>query len=68
MPDKIKITVLEDGTIRTETDRVSAINHNNATQFLHEIAKLAGGPVTERHKHGKHGQAHSHGIGEHHHH
>lgn len=41
--DEIKITVLEDGTIKIETDRVSAANHVNAEGFIREIFKLAGG-------------------------
>ena len=47
MSDKIKITILEDGTIKTETDRVSAPNHSNAEQFLLHIAQLTGG-ITRR--------------------
>jgi hypothetical protein len=52
MPDTIKITVLEDGTIKTETDKVSMPNHANAEAFLRDIGRLAGGPVTRKAKHG----------------
>jgi hypothetical protein len=41
--DKIKITVLEDGTIRSETDEISGANHQVAEEFLTMIARLAGG-------------------------
>jgi hypothetical protein len=43
MADKILITILEDGTIKTETDRISAANHQSAATFLAEMARLAGG-------------------------
>lgn len=43
--DNISITVLEDGTIKIETDKISGPNHANAGQFLNEMAKIAGGPV-----------------------
>ena len=41
--DTIQITVLEDGTIKLETDRVSGPNHLNAEGFIREVFKLAGG-------------------------
>lgn len=41
--DNIKINVLEDGTIRSETDPVSGANHSNAEEFLNQMSKLAGG-------------------------
>lgn len=59
--DTIKITVLEDGTIKTETDRVSMPNHANAEGFLALIGRLAGGLIERRAKHG----AHFHGHHEH---
>lgn len=43
--DKIIIEVLEDGTIKTTTDKVSMPNHSNAEGFLREMARLAGGTV-----------------------
>lgn len=44
--DTIKITILEDGTIRTETDTISAPNHKSAETFMAQTEKLAGGKVT----------------------
>jgi hypothetical protein len=41
--DRFKIEILEDGTIKTTTDAVSAANHDNAEQFLRAMAHLAGG-------------------------
>lgn len=43
--DAIKIEILADGTIKSETDKVSAPNHTNAESFLTQMAKLAGGPA-----------------------
>ena len=43
--DKFTIEVLEDGTIKTETDQVSQANHQNAENFLKEMGRLCGGLV-----------------------
>jgi len=67
MADKMIIEVLEDGTIKTTTDKVSAPNHMNAEAFLRETARLAGGPTERKHKHGGTAHTHTH-EGEHHHH
>ena len=56
--DKIKITILEDGTIRVETDQVGQANHMSADNFLKMMAQLAGGPTMVTKK----------GAGLHHHH
>ena len=50
--DQMKITILEDGTIKTETDKVSAPNHSNAEAFLRLVAQLCGGKTERRHKRG----------------
>lgn len=60
MPDIINVTILDDGTLKVETDRISAANHIGAEMLLREIAKLAGGPVKVTHKHGAHGHIHTH--------
>lgn len=67
-PDTINITILEDGTIKTETDKISAPNHSSAEGFLAWVAKMAGG-TTQRvgrgaaaahtHTH-QHGETHQH--------
>lgn len=41
--DLIQVEILEDGTIKTETDSVSEANHSNAEDFLKEMFRLAGG-------------------------
>ena len=43
--DKLTITILEDGTIKTDSDGISAPNHSNAESFLREVIRLAGGTV-----------------------
>ena len=44
--DVMRITILNDGTIKTETDGISAPNHQNAERFLRNISTLAGGKTT----------------------
>lgn len=41
--DVIEIEILEDGTIKTITDKVSMANHQNAESFLRTMSTLAGG-------------------------
>jgi hypothetical protein len=44
--DKLIIEILEDGTIKTTTDKISGANHANAEQFLKHLATLAGGETS----------------------
>ena len=60
MSDKIKITILEDGTIKLDTDQISGPQHMNAEAFLREITRLAGGKATRTLKAGAHAHTHSH--------
>ena len=55
--DSMQITVLEDGTLRIETDKISAVNHSTAEAFLRNVATAAGGHQERRHKHGLIGAA-----------
>ena len=57
MSDTLRITILGDGTIRTETDRVSAPNHQSAEQFLAAITVATGGAAR---RDARHGHAHHH--------
>lgn len=50
MSDTLRLVILEDGTIRTETDRVSAPNHQSAEAFLATVTKLTGGDATRQRK------------------
>jgi hypothetical protein len=43
MADKIEIEILEDGTFKISTDKVSMANHTNAEGLLREISTVAGG-------------------------
>ena len=60
--DSIAITILDDGTIRVETDQISPANHLSADQFLKEIERLAGGEITKtKNRHGhQHVITHTH--------
>ena len=50
--DKLMIEILDDGTIKTTTDEVSAANHDTAEQFLRAMARLAGGETTREARQG----------------
>lgn len=62
MSDIIKITILDDGTIKTETDPISGPNHQSAEAFLKDMTQLTGGPVTRKAKAGRAHQHHTHGA------
>ena len=68
MSDKVTITILDDGTIKLETDKVSMPNHQNAESFLRDVGRLAGGKVERKHKHGAVWHQHSHEHEQHEHH
>lgn len=57
--DALKITILEDGTIKTETDQISAANHQSAEAFLKDVTALAGGQM-ERKRRQQQAQHHHH--------
>ena len=62
--DKLVIEILQDGTIKTTTDDIGAVNHDNAEQFLRAMARLAGGETTRRRRtDAKPSHAHSHTDG-----
>jgi hypothetical protein len=60
MADRIKIEILEDGTLSIETEGISTKNHMSADEFLKAIEKLSGGERTTKHKE-KHA-THTHGT------
>ena len=53
MADQIKITILEDGTLKVETGKISGPNHLGAEQFLREMSRLCGGTVEIKARKGK---------------
>ena len=60
MSDIMEISILDDGTIRVETDKISGPQHLNAEQFLKRIGDLAGGGVTRNRRGHVHGHDHHH--------
>ncbi len=63
--DGIKVTILQDGTIKVETDPISQANHLSAEQLLDAISRLSGGEVTttRKHSHARVHGAHTHEHG-----
>lgn len=57
MPDVIKIEILDDGTIKMETDKVSMPNHAGAEALVREVIKGAGGAMEKTRK-SSHGHYH----------
>ena len=68
MHDKIAITILLDGTIKIETDKISGPNHLSAEKFVKAVRELAGGTTQttrkaaamQRHDHVHDTRTHSH--------
>lgn len=62
MADEMRITVLDDGTIKIDTDKISAPNHVNAEGFIRAIFTMAGGKSKRTLKVGAslHGALHAH--------
>ena len=50
--DEMKITILEDGTIKVETDKISQANHMTADAFMRNLATATGGTQVRKHKAG----------------
>lgn len=46
MSDRLLVSILPDGTIRTETGAIGTVNHSSADSFLRDVSILTGGPVT----------------------
>ena len=58
--DSLDITILEDGTVKIETDRVSNANHINAEAFLKYLSELTGGKTTRTRRGHSHSHTHDH--------
>jgi hypothetical protein len=63
--DKMEIEILEDGTIKTSTDKISMPNHGGAEMLIKEMVKSAGGTETRIRKanhtlHEHNGHFHTH--------
>jgi len=59
--DEVRIQILKDGTVKMETDGVSAANHSSAEQFIRETNRQLGGKSTRK---ARKGHSHS-GLGHH---
>jgi hypothetical protein len=57
--DKLVITILEDGTVKVETDKIGSANHLSADAFLKLLATLTGGSTKAESKQ-NHGHTHVH--------
>lgn len=55
--DRISITILPDGTIKSETDKISPANHQSAEKFLQDLSTNTDGSKVRS----KRGHTHSHG-------
>lgn len=60
MPDVLRITILGDGTIRTETDKISGPNHQSAEAFLSTVTTFTGGAASRQRKGHHHHHHHAH--------
>ena len=63
MSDNVEVEVLEDGTLKFSTDKISGANHANAEAFLAEVGRMLGGKVERRRKQGtarQHTHEHAH--------
>ena len=66
MSDVIRITILPDGTLKSETDPISPANHQSAEAFMKDLTALTGGAVSRKARHA-HTHAHTHAHGDHEH-
>jgi len=48
--DQLEIEIMEDGTIKTTTGRISAANHKNADEFMAMMARMTGGKTESQKK------------------
>lgn len=58
--DRLVIEILDDGSVKVETDEISGANHMSADQVLDFLARKLGGETSKARKH----QGHVH-AGEH---
>lgn len=50
--ETMDITILEDGTIKIESGKISAQQHMSAEAFLRNVAQVCGGKQERKHKQG----------------
>ena len=59
--DTFTVEILDDGTLKIETDTVSPANHKSADEFLAFVSKMLGGPVEKTKRKQGHSHVHTHG-------
>lgn len=52
MSDEITIEILEDGTIKADSGKISQVNHQSAEAFMRNLATAGGAKQERKHKHG----------------
>ena len=52
MPDTMQITILDDGMIKVETDKISQANHQTAEALLRNLQSATAGTQSRKHKQG----------------
>ena len=60
MKGQMEVTILEDGTVKVETDDMGGPDHKTADEFLKMLSRLCGGEVTEQKRDRGHHHAHDH--------
>ena len=63
--DKLTIEILADGTLKTTSDAISSANHDNAENFIRNVATLAGGDTSRSIREDLPKHVHRHSIEEH---
>lgn len=58
--DEMTIEILPDGTIKTETSKISGPNHSNAENFARFLADKTGGASTRTRRGHHHDHVHEH--------
>lgn len=61
--DEILFTILEDGTVKMETDKIGSANHAQAERLIASIAKQLGGATETIRKREGHSHSHAHAHG-----
>jgi hypothetical protein len=65
---KLVITLLDDGTVKTDATKMTADSDADLEAALNEMAEILGGSLeVEKHLPGQHGHTHSHGHHKHRH-
>jgi hypothetical protein len=63
---EVMVEILEDGTIKIVTSKVSAANHLKAEKLLKDVTALSGGEVSKAKRKGVgHSHTHNHNVAGH---